>query len=192
MKNVPVFSHEFFFEFNEIEILHRKIRIKILHAIHHQLSCFRFHFIHERLFRCEYLEIFLSSLTLNGHIFLYEKIPLLLFIKRRTKVLIYHENLFLQLHLLKTWNEKSMYLFLRCSFSAFSTKQQKTLSKEKNLQFWVSIKLVFVIVHPLLCSLLCLFTCNSKIFIFLFVNVLVSLNIALCKYLVFSVSVWFH
>lgn len=104
----------------------------------------------------------------------------------------------LQLHLLKTWNETFyLFIFMMRLLRLFHQDEIKTQTHKRqcwrNYSFWVPIKSSLV----LLCIplLLLLFVCLHAIpeyFLFCFFNVLVSLNITLSKYLVFSVSVWFH
>lgn len=92
-----------------------------------------------------------------------------------------------------------IYLFLWCGYSALSRRMHKGrsspgLPSNRSSSFSGFIVQPFTIAAPFPSSC-CLFVYmqSEKFFsLVMFVNVLVSLNITLCKYLVFSVSVWFH
>lgn len=111
----------------------------------------------------------------------------------------------LWLHLLKTWNEKQNFIYLFTFTMRLlrpfhqdvkegkNSNTQKTVLKK--LQFGILLnRLPFsgFIVHPFIAQLFVCLHAIPEYFVSLFVNVLVSLNVALCKYLVVSVSVWFH
>lgn len=90
----------------------------------------------------------------------------MILIRRWMKVLISNEKergFLLQLCLLKTWNEKFIYLFLWCGYSAFSTKTTKDSVEEVGFLLNCSS---FYCASLCDCSLLCLFTCNLRTFSF--------------------------
>jgi hypothetical protein len=94
-----------------------------------------------------------------------------------------------------------IYLFLRCGYSALSERLAKAqqICGESPV-FGILLNRFFCsfgfIVHPFIIapSFVCLHAILERFSIAfpMFVNVLASLNIAFGKYLVFSVSVWFH